>query len=544
VAILVVLAAVLGGAWGVAVADPTLNSGGSSFAAPIMDQWKADAKRQLGLGINYQSAGSTFGRGAYISHTLDFAVSDIVFLPTERPVVDSGDRSDYVYVPVTSGGLSFMFNVVDDSGQRITDLKLTRRAACGIFTGAITKWNDPELVKANPELASFDRDIVPVVRQDAAGESYVFSQYCIAVADDLWSAFIADRLQHQDPNLDQDFRAHNPTSLWPLQFGHATPGSGGDGVANAVADAIAGKDAITYTAAAYAIQRNFPVASVENGNPGVFTQPDESNVTVALGYATPNPDPKSVGTFILAYDGPDPRAYFPSTYSYVLAQASGFPTDKGSVLGRFLCYTVGKGQDRAVPLRYARLSVPLVDIAVNAIEKIPGAPPESDCRAGAPPAPPAPEVGGGGAGGGNPGAGGTPGGDNGGSTPGGDNGGGASPGADNAGTGGGATTGQNNSASGRTATTAPGAAATTTVAPEATDAAAAPDAATTVAGVTTTVASRRSASSTSTVVATTTTAPKVQSGPPSNGEVLWVMAQGGGLCAAGVLVAGVRRRAL
>jgi len=122
---------------------------------------------------------------------------------------------------------------------------------------------------------------------------------------------------------------------------------------------------------------------------GVFTQPDESNVTVALGYATP----RGNGTFNLSYNGPDPRAYFPSTYSYILAQTSGFDPGKGATLGQFLCYAISQGQVVAPSLRYARLSTPLVNIAIDAIAQIPGAPSKQSCFIqGAPPPPPPPTI--------------------------------------------------------------------------------------------------------------------------------------------------------
>ena len=38
------------------------------------------------------------------------------------------------------------------------------------------------------------------------------------------------------------------------------------------------------------------------------------------------------GTFQLAFNGPDPSAYFPSTYSYILAQTTGFDPGKGATL--------------------------------------------------------------------------------------------------------------------------------------------------------------------------------------------------------------------
>src|SRR4029077_12937437 len=78
--------------------------------------------------------------------------------------------------------------------------------------------------------------------------------------------------------------------------------------------------------------------------------------------------------------------------SYVLAQTAGFNPSKGATLGQFLCYAVSQGQADAVPLRYARLSTKLVDIAINAIVQIPGAPAKSNCFvAGAAPPPPPPQ---------------------------------------------------------------------------------------------------------------------------------------------------------
>ena len=245
----------------------------------------------------------------------------------------------------------------------------------------ITKWNDPQLVALNPRLASHDKRIGAVIRSDGAGESYVFSQYCMTVAPDVWNAFVSGTIALGNQGLDQEFTSHRPTSLWPAQpwpnNGLAIPQNAADGAANYVADPSSGADTITYVAAGYADVRHFPVASVENGA-HQFTQPNEDNVTIALSYATPVGN----GTFNIKYDGPDARAYFPSTYSYVLVQTKNFDPAKGATLGQFLCYAVGVGQQAAPQLRYARLSNEIQHISVDAIEQIPGAPPRSACPVG------------------------------------------------------------------------------------------------------------------------------------------------------------------
>jgi phosphate transport system substrate-binding protein len=373
-------------------AATAITGGGSSFAALEIDQWRADtARNPFGLKVNYAAQGSTFGRQEFINGNLDFGASDITFQPNEIPTLQArrcGGRSTdgtgcFVYVPVSAGGLAFMYNLIDGAGHRVTDLKLTRTAACKIFTGAIKKWNDPEILASNPQLAGFGRDIVPIIRADGAGESFVFSQFCQAVAPDVWHAFVAERIANDPQNIAADFRAGEPVSNWPQNWGRSAAQLYSDGTANAVQDPVAGKDAITYVAAGYAKVRSFPVASLQNAA-GVYTQPDETNVTVALGYASGNGN----GTFRLNFTGPDPRAYFPSTYSYILAQTTGFDPGKGATLGQFLCYAISAGQVIAPQLRYARLSAPLVQIGIDAISNIPGAPPKNSCYvAGAPPPP-------------------------------------------------------------------------------------------------------------------------------------------------------------
>jgi ABC-type phosphate transport system substrate-binding protein len=342
--------------------------------------------------VNYVSQGSSYGRQSFISGAVDFGASDIPFqsqfgevsaLQSQR-CAGQALQSCFAYVPTSAAGVAFMYNLLDPgTGQRITTLELTRREACKIFTGAITRWNDPELVATNPQLAGDFASIVPIIRSDGAGESLVFSQFCIAETPDIWDAFIADREAHDPSNVAPDFAAGHPVSDWPQGWGRSDPVAYGDGVANAVADPIAGQNAITYTADGYAKVRSLPVASVQNAA-GAFTQPTATNVTAGLRTAVPQNDPSTntVGTFTLDFNDTDPQAYFPATYSYVIAPTGGFDPAKGSTLGEFLCYAVTTGQQMASLLAYAPLSSQLVHIAEDSIARIPGAPDAATCDAG------------------------------------------------------------------------------------------------------------------------------------------------------------------
>ena len=386
---------------------PTVSGAGSSFLNLELAQWRASiARPPYGLSINYAPGGSTLGRNQYLDGLVDFGGSDIEFQPEEQAKVESSPRKNFVYVPVAAGALGFMFNLVGTNGARITDLKLTQNDVCRMFTEEMV-WNDPSIVAANPGAPLPAEPIRPIVRSDGAGTTYVLSEYCIANAPDVWRRFVGRVLA--DPqaadSADVSFRTGRPSSVWP-RLGFLGAAYASDGLANTVASPTAGRSAVTYLEAGYSVKLGLPTAQVRNGA-GVFVPPNPPNSTVALGYATPLPN----GTFRLQYNGPDPRAYFPSTYSYVIAQTAGFDPNKGRVLATFLYYAVTIGQRSAEPLLYSRLSTVLVLLALEKASQIPGAPPIPTDLAGAPPPPEvlgAPPgslgAGGGGGGGGGPAA--------------------------------------------------------------------------------------------------------------------------------------------
>ena len=364
-------------------AGPTVTGTGSSFAALEIEQWKSDVANEYDIALNYQAGGSTQGRLNYLNGTVDFGASDSEYQSDEQNLINASSRKDFVYVPVSAGPVALMFNLIGPAG-RISDLNLTRRDACRIFTEPDIKWNDPSIQATNPGVALPDRKIRPVVRNDGSGTSYVLSEYCINVAGDVWAAFKTYVANNSPDQNSIPLREGKPVSTWPQSIGSATGATAATGVAQTVQLSA---DTITYNDAATAITTfidgaTSPVMSVENAA-GVFVKPLPSASSIALGYA----EARANGTFALRYDGADPRAYFPSTYSYVIAQTSGFDPAKGAVLGTFLNYAVTAGQRNVEELSYSRLSTVLVNLALDKVQQIPGAPPRPTDLAGAPPPP-------------------------------------------------------------------------------------------------------------------------------------------------------------
>ncbi len=350
-----------------AQSKPIVTGAGSTWSQVAVDQWRADVQR-FGLRINYQGVGSSAGRSLYVQNSVDFAVSEIPFEPSEASQLSSQGRS-YEYVPIVAGGTSLMYNLRTSSGGPITTLRLSSETVTGIFTGAIKTWSDPKLRAENPGLALPDQPIIPVVRSDGSGTSAQFTSYMWKQQSGMWCPFAAQN----------GISPCRYTSSYP-PFAGSQAQSGSDGVANYVHSEATGSGAITYVETAYALQRGRPVAFLKNAS-GNYTLPTSKNVSVALTKVSLNPD--HTQNLDGVYATTDPSAYAMSSYSYMIAPTNKLDTAKGDSLGQFMIYFACEGQRKADLLGYAPIPTNLVQIVFEAVKKVPGAPappPLSDCN--------------------------------------------------------------------------------------------------------------------------------------------------------------------
>jgi len=345
---------------GTALADgPTVTGAGSTWSQVAIDQWRSDVALQ-GININYSGVGSTAGRLFFMNESVDFAVSEIPFLPNEVQTLRQNHTS-YQYLPIVAGGTSLFYNLRGPSGP-IRDLNLSPRTAAEIFTGQITKWNDSAIRKDNPGLALPDSNIVPVTRVDGSGTSAQLSAFFFAMAPDVWRKFCSTVVPPITPC--------GATSFWP-QFGISVQQKGSDGIANYVANPSLGNGSIGYAEAAYPEARNLPIVGILN-HAGNYVQPTAQNVAIALTHATLNADrTQNLGA---VYTAPEPAAYPISSYSYMITHTTGFDRAKGEVLGKFIEYFACTGQQKAEQLGYSPLPKNLVATVFDAVRNIPGAP--------------------------------------------------------------------------------------------------------------------------------------------------------------------------
>jgi phosphate ABC transporter phosphate-binding protein len=347
-----------------------VSGSGSTWSANMVEQWTADVK-QFGISVSFSATGSSAGRREFTAGTVDFALTEIPYGLTDasggyEPPPERG----FAYLPIVAGGTSFMYNL-KVGGKQVTNLRLSGENLTKIFTGAITKWDDPALKKDNPKIALPSRRIVPVVRSDGSGTTAQFTTYMSKTQPALWNAFCKKQ------GITYSGSVCPFTSNYPSVSGFVSQ-SGSLGVAGYVSSRTA-EGAINYVEYSYALNAHFPVVKLLNKS-GYYVEPTDQAVAVGLLGAkinTNKADRDSYLTQILdgVYAHPDRRAYPMSSYSYMViptAEGGTFKADKGRALGDFLYYSVCEGQQAAGVLGYSPLPQNLVKAGLEQIRLIPG----------------------------------------------------------------------------------------------------------------------------------------------------------------------------
>src|SRR5271166_768795 len=147
---------------------------GASFPFPIYSAWFKDfSKQNKGVTVDYQAKGSGAGILDFINRTVDFAGSDAAMTDEEIAKVPGG----VVLLPVTAGEIVLAYNLPGNP----KGLKLPHDVYPDIFLGKITRWNDPRIVAANPDLKLPDLPITVVRRSDSSGTTFVFTKHLAAI---------------------------------------------------------------------------------------------------------------------------------------------------------------------------------------------------------------------------------------------------------------------------------------------------------------------------------------------------------------------------
>ncbi|MGI5188311.1 phosphate ABC transporter substrate-binding protein PstS [Promicromonospora sp. CA-289599] len=177
---------------------------GASSQESAMEAWIAGFREQHpDAAVTYDPAGSGDGRAAFLTGDTSFGASDVALSDEEMaasgPACDGGNAID---LPVYISPIAVAFNL-----DGIDRLNLSSDVIGRIFTGQITRWDDPAIAEANPEAELPALGITPVHRSDDSGTTENFTDYLHETAPRAWP--------------------HEPDGLWPLPGGFAAEGTSG-----------------------------------------------------------------------------------------------------------------------------------------------------------------------------------------------------------------------------------------------------------------------------------------------------------------------------
>ena len=323
-----------GGNAGVATSNVKLNAAGATFPYPVYTQWFDDYKAKTGVQINYQAVGSGAGIKQLKANTVDFAGSDAPLKAKDMKEMPG----EVVQIPSVGGAVVVAYNVKGAPA----DLKMTGQNIADIFTGKITKWNDPALAANNPGVNLPATGINVAHRSDGSGTTNIFTTYLSQVSP-AWKATIGA----------------GKTVDWPVGVG----GKGNDGVTSAIQQ---GDGGIGYVELAYAAQNKLSMVSIKNAA-GNFVKPSVETTTNAIEGALPQ-----VKADITApiSNAPGAQAYPIAALTYLLVYQQGKSADQTKATVDFLNWAMTDGQPAAAKLDYAPLPQALVDINKKSIAEL------------------------------------------------------------------------------------------------------------------------------------------------------------------------------
>ena len=269
-----------------------ITGAGATFPYPMYAKWAEAYKKETGVGLNYQSIGSSGGIRQIRAKTVTFGATD-----APLPGADL-DKDGLVQFPAIIGGTVPVINL---DGFKPGELRITGTVLADIYLGVIKNWNDPQLVALNPGKNLPNQAITVVHRADGSGTTFNFTDYLSTVSK-TWAEKVGK----------------NAAVKWPADT--SVGGKGNEGVA---ANVNRVKGAIGYVEYAYVKKNNMNFLQMQNAD-GKYVSPDDLTFAAAAAgadwFAVPGMGismvnakgatawPISTASFILMYKEPGDKA--------------------------------------------------------------------------------------------------------------------------------------------------------------------------------------------------------------------------------------------
>ena len=237
-----------------AQAAENIPSGGASFPYVFISQCAADFNAsQSNFSVQYTSTGSGTGKGNFAKGTFVTAMTDSKY--------SSGEPSwSWEYIPAIGGAVTVPINLKNAKTGRTlgSSIQLKQVTLAKIFSGNITTWNNAEIKKDNPRIATAlpATPITISYRSDASGTTNNWLQYLNAWAPSIF------------PKVQDDMGTAFPGGKPPA---NSVAGKGNSGV---MANVLAKEGTIGYVDLGDA--KGYPSARIQNAK-GEFIAPSSAS---------------------------------------------------------------------------------------------------------------------------------------------------------------------------------------------------------------------------------------------------------------------------
>ena len=352
-----------------------LQGSGASFPALLIEACKAPFASKSGHSFTYASSGSGTGRSNSDKSIGDFWFSDAAHTASSK-------RASIIHVPVVAAPIGILHNL--PSRKTLT---LSASTIAGIFSGKITRWDDPAIVadnnrkinkvtyktkngiivkdskgdpivsKTTPSTTSYklpNKAIKVIYRIDSSGTTENFTNFLNKSAPTIWTKAKSSVFTSSFPgNINA-----------PENLGRIVGQQSSTGVSQ-----LAGKTpySITFAEVNYAVANKLKVADVLNPA-GSSVTPNSVSTSAFLAQATM--DGNGIVTF--DYATKEPGAYTLGIVSYMLADTSSSNKSRAAAVKELATYILSPAcaKDKGADLGFSVIDGAFKKKAESQIAKI------------------------------------------------------------------------------------------------------------------------------------------------------------------------------
>jgi phosphate transport system substrate-binding protein len=327
-----------GGAASTDCASGSFSAAGSSAQKPAFNAWKQGYEAKCAdASINYDGAGSGFGRTQFTQGQVPLAGSDSALKDDEQSKADarcSGGKA--IGVPMVITPVTFIYNL-----QGVDKLTLTPSLLAKLFAGKITKWDDPAIKAANSGVTLPSTTVTTVHRSSDSGTTDNFAKF-----------------------LDAQAKAD-----WTFGTGQAWKAPGGQGAKDSAAmvQQVKGQDGgLGYVDGPDAKKNSLTPALLDVGSGGV--EPTADSIGKAVSAATAKVDGQDIKLSI-NYGLTEAGAYPAILATYEITCTKGLPADQAKFVKSFLAYTASaEGQGALAAIGHSPLPADLLTKVQTAVD--------------------------------------------------------------------------------------------------------------------------------------------------------------------------------